>query len=54
MPAEQRESLWISIDADLLREIDALAKAKNVPRHDAARVLLRLGVEILQQRRGRP
>jgi hypothetical protein len=40
------------LDAETLRAIDDLAKAKGVSRHDAARVLLGLGVEVLQRRRG--
>jgi metal-responsive CopG/Arc/MetJ family transcriptional regulator len=48
-----RESLWIALDEELVRELDALAKAKGITRHEAARIVLRLGVELLQrQQRG--
>jgi predicted transcriptional regulator len=48
-----RESLWIALDDDLVRFLDALAKSKGVTRHEAARIVLRVGVELLQrQQRG--
>ncbi len=49
-----RESLSIPLDDDLVRFLDAMAKAKGVSRHEAARIVLRLGVELLpRQQRGR-
>ncbi len=41
-----RESIWIGLDAALVRGLDALAKAKGITRHDAARLALRRGLEI--------
>lgn len=45
-----RESLWIGIDDELLRELDAIAAAKGITRHEAARVAIRLGVELVRRR----
>jgi len=52
---QTHESLWLRLDADLLRQIDALAAAKGITRHEAARVALRLGIEITRKpQRGAP
>jgi predicted transcriptional regulator len=48
-----RESLWIALDGDLVRALDDLAKAKGITRHEAARVALRLGLELVRQQKGR-
>ena len=45
-----RESIAIGLDADLVRELDACAKARGVTRHEAARICLRLGIELAQRR----
>jgi hypothetical protein len=45
-----RESLWIALDADTVSAIDALARAKGITRHDAGRILLRLGIELVKHR----
>lgn len=45
------ESLWLRVDPDVLRAIDELAKAKGITRHEAARIVLRLGVELLKRKR---
>lgn len=47
-----RESLWIALDTDLVRFLDAMARAKGVTRHEAASIVLRLGVELLQRQQG--
>jgi hypothetical protein len=46
-----RESLWLTIDDEALRVVEAFAKLKNISRHEAARAILRLGIEILQRQR---
>ena len=43
-----RESLWIALDDDLVRFLDAVAREKKTTRHEAARIVLRVGVELLQ------
>jgi predicted transcriptional regulator len=45
---EHRESLWLHIPDDLLGQLDALAKARGVTRHDIARLALRLGTEAMR------
>jgi metal-responsive CopG/Arc/MetJ family transcriptional regulator len=47
-----RETIGLQIDEELLRQIDALAAAKGITRHEAARVALRLGIEITRTKRG--
>ncbi len=47
-----RETLALPVDADLVRELDAIAKALGVSRHEAARVALSLGVEAMRQPKG--
>jgi hypothetical protein len=42
-----RESLWLSVDADDLRALERLARARQITLHDAARVALRLGLELV-------
>ena len=44
------ESLWLHLDPDLLRDLDALARTKGITRHEAARVAMRLGVEMVRRR----
>jgi hypothetical protein len=51
--ATMRETIALPVDAVLLRELDAIARAKNVSRHEAARIVLRLGIDLLRQQRGR-
>ncbi len=46
-----RESLWLPLDSDVLCVIDAFAKLKDISRHEAARLILRLGIELLQRQR---
>jgi metal-responsive CopG/Arc/MetJ family transcriptional regulator len=46
-----RESLWLHVDEELLRQLDALAASKGVTRHELARIAMRLGVEAMRPRR---
>jgi hypothetical protein len=46
-----RESLWIYVDDELLRNIDGLAKRMSVTRHELGRIAMRLGVEQMLRRR---
>jgi hypothetical protein len=47
-----RESIALAVDDSLLRELDSIAKARGITRHEAARICLRLGVELAQRRLG--
>jgi predicted transcriptional regulator len=42
-----RESMWIALDHELLRGLDALARELNVTRHDACRVAMRRGLKVV-------
>jgi hypothetical protein len=46
-----RESLWLHVDEELLRNLDGLAARQGVTRHELARIAMRLGVEQMMRRR---
>ena len=46
-----RESIAIGLDADVLRELDALARVAGGSRHDVVRVALKVGLALLRRER---
>jgi hypothetical protein len=42
------ESLLLPLDAELLAALDKLARERRITRHEAARVVLRIGIETMR------
>jgi hypothetical protein len=51
MTAEFHESLWLRLDADMHRALAEIARQRGISQHQAARFLMRLGLEAVQRAR---
>jgi len=43
-----RESIWLALDADLVRDLEALARIRGVTKHDVASLALKPGIEAMR------
>lgn len=49
MSGAHREILALQVDGDVWQALDDVAASKGISRHEAARILLRLGVEVMRR-----